>query len=614
MKGWRLIWLLCMSVSGCFPSDGSPAAPFYVDFASVVTPATGSSCAPFPSLAEALTASSSLSTATIALESAASLPAFSVTNSLQILANSHSIALSGTLVVTGNLEIADAALTSSALTGHSFDVSGGILSLSYCEVSGFSGFLVLLRGEVVVSNCVFRNNAQGVFASSRLGGILTLANSQFYSNAATSGAVFFIYPSGGNEATTISVTNCTFESNGAAGGSSVLALNDLGTGQSTETQTVFFSKSSFKGNFAAPFQVTSKAFNITIEGCTFENEPQIVTGSLTTANLTLSSSSIVNSAGPLVSLTMSGQLCLNSTNFTNINPGPVVYVIGRSPATSLVLLNQLILNFINNPGVVVLGTLINSVSTTMWLTDVSLSNFTAQLQAIMFISQSILYSQRLSFYNGTATVSVIGSFVASTAVMNDTLFDWVNSRGSMSFLTASNVEINQVTFRNIIGFWDVNIFVYTTNFMIINPGSMVTLNGLIGELAIPGSTIIYIAGGKCIMSNSHFVGPLGMGLITVLGGSVTVRTSTFRFTMGRAYVKLLLGGYFDIDTLELQDLTLSSPIITISSLSTAYIKSLILTNVTSIALGKGQDYRLRVDSARILRSSVSSLAHFSISA
>jgi len=489
----------------------------------------------------------------------------------------------------------------------------GVLNLSYCDISGFPGNLVLVRGKVVVSNCVFRNNVKGVFTNLQLGGTVTIANSQFYTNAAASGAVFFIYPTKGSAATTISVTNCAFEGNGLKGGSSVLSLNDMGAGQSIESQTVLFSKCSFKGNLAAPFQAANQAFNITIDSGTFENEPQIVTGSLAMGNFTLSNCAISNSVGPLVALTMSGQLRINGTNFTNINPGPVVYVTGQSPATSLVYLNQVIVNFITNPGVTVLGNLINSMSTTMWLTDIRLSHFTAQIHALVFIAQSIFYSQGLSFYNGSASVGIIGYLVSSTVVMNDTLFDSVNSRGSMSSFTASNVEINRMTFRNIIGFWDVNLLVYTTNYIIINPGAVVTITGLIGEFAVPGSTTIYVNGGKCTLLNSHFAGPLGMGLITVLGGTAIVRTSTFRFTMGRAYVKLLLGGYFDIDILELQDLALTSPIITISSFSTAYIKHLVLTNVTSIALGKGQDYTIIVDRAQILRSSISSLAYFSIS-
>ena len=612
MKNWAFFSFVYMLASSCAPPDGSNASPFYVDRASAVTPATGSTCAPFPSLSNALVAAALLSTATISLQSAASLPAFSVSNSIQILANSHGIDLPGTVSISGKLEISAATLISVSAAGYSFDVFEGILSLITCEMSGFSSNPINIRGQVLASNCIFRDNSKGVFMNSRFGGTITISNSQFYSNAAVSGAVLLLYPVTDAGVTTISFTNCEFQGNGINGGNSVVALNDLGIGAPMGSQTILFSKCSFKGNLAAPFQLANKVFNVTIDSCTFENEPQIIIGSLTMTNLILSNSHVFNSKGPLVSLTMSGQLRINSSNFTNIDTGPVVYAIGKGPATSLISLSQVLINFIDNPGSTVFGNLINAISTTIWLTDVRMSNFTGQMHAMFYISQAVLYSQGLSFYNGSAPNGVIGSLLFSTVVMNNTLFDYVNSRGSMSYLTASSVAINRMTFRNVQGYWDVNALVYTTNFFIINPGAVVTIGGLIGEFAVPGTTTIYVNGGKCVVSNSNFVGPLGMGLFTVLAGSLSIRTSTFDLTRGRAFGKLLLSGYFDIDVLHLRDLTLTSPIITISSQSITYIKSLILTNVTTIALGKGQEFTLIVDSAQITRSAVSSLVHFSI--
>jgi len=127
----------------------------------------------------------------------------------------------------------------------------------------------------------------------------------------------------------------------------------------------------------------------------------------------------------------------------------------------------------------------------------------------------------------------------------------------------------------------------------------------------PGSTLIYVYGSQCSLSNSRLTGPLGIGLFTIISSNVTVKTTALDFTAGKSIIKLLLGGYIEFDLLQLQDLTLSASILAISSHSSVSIRSLILINVTTVALSKGESFQMLVNDAHIVRSSVSSLVHFS---
>lgn len=615
MKGWLSVWLLCVVADACTLSDGSTVTPFFVDESSTVSPATGSSCAPFLSLSAALMASASQSLVTLSLQSSASLPTWEVRNTLAILGNSHSISLLGKIEVYEELSISALAITSVFETNNVFEVLEGSLTLIDCFLSGFVSNIISVRGQITVEASVFSNNSMGIFDCVELGVMISISDSKFNDNAGSSGAIFEIYPKQGEAATTVTVTNCDFQRNGAIGGLSVLALNDMSVdllGESSlALQTISFSGCRFKEQVAAVFQVASKVFGVSIDSSWFENEPQIVTGSLGNTSLSLSRSSVTNCAGPLLSLTLSGQLFVTATNFTNISSGPVIYVTGSQPAVSLVYVSHVSVNFITNLSTVLYGTLLNAVSATVWMTDVHLNHFTTVSNGIFSLYQATLYTQGLTCYNGTAQAGVIGQMTACTVVMNNTLMDEVNSRGSMSAIVSSSFFANHIIFRNITGFWDVNLAVYTTNYFLF-VGSTAAIDDLAGELVVPGSTLIYVSGAKCTLSNAHFRGPLGMGLFTVLGGSITVRSSDFSFTKGRSIAKLLLGGFIDFDLLCLRDLTLSSPLITISSHSAIYMHSLVLVNVTTVALSKGQDYTLRVDSAYITRSAVAWLSQFGI--
>lgn len=612
MKGLQYVLTLSALATACSTPSGSASDPYFVDVTSVATPITGSACAPFISLADALTSVSSLSVAVISLASAVSAAAWTVQNSLTLVGNSNHLTWTGTVVVqaSANLEIQGAILTSATASGYGLDV-GGSLVLDHCTVSSFSNTPILSRGQVTVTDSVLQNNLHGVFSSPQLGGVITVTDSEFYDNASASAAVFFVYPVTGTTATTIKVTNCKFERNGLVAGSSVLELNDLGI-TTTAAQTVTFSQCSFKNNKAAPFRVTSKAFAVGIESSVFDSEPPIISGSLTAANFTLFNSSITNSAGPPVSLTMTGTLNVTATNFTSIQLGPAFYITGKSPSLSLVSLSQVIVHLISNPGTTIYGNLIYAVAVTVRMKSVRVSNFTATLNGAIYLVQSLAYTDGLSFYNGTAMQAVIGQLIATTAVLNNTYHEAVNSKGSMSVFSASTITVNSATFRNILGFWEPNSMVYTTNYYLMTPGTVMKIDGLVGDLTVPGTTALYIYGGKLTLTNSRFRGPLGMGVFTVLGGSTVVTNTTYRLTMGRTIAKLLLGGRIEFDLLQLQDVTLTSPVISSSSQSSTYIKSLVLTNVTTPAICKGQDSQLTLDSVQISKSTVDALVHFSI--
>lgn len=611
MMAWLLLWLLQMTIRGCLWSDGSPSAPFFVDPSSIITSATGSSCAPYFSLETALIAGQALASVTISLGGPSSLPAWTLANSVVFLGNSNEIDVTGTVAVTGTVEFVTATLVSSLLVDAVFRVTGS-LSLSSCVLSHFSSLPILVEGQVVLTSSTLSHNSKGVVASLVLKGTLTATDSHFLYNANTAGAVFFIYPSGGSGLVQYTISNCKFQGNGSKAASSVLLLNDLGVISSAALQRIAFTGCRFEGHPAATFQIISRTFSLEVQDSSFEGENRILSGSLSMVNVTIARVTVVNCAGPLFSLSMSGLFLLSNSTFTSINPGPVVYVTGRGSSVSLVRLASLQVRNIQNLGNTVYGNLINSLSVTLWITDVYMSNFEGLISGIFALAQTVLYSSNTTFVNGTAPQYGIGQLTACTTVMNSTVFELVNSRGAMFIITASNTAFYQITYRNIQGFWDPTIMAYTTNCLLFAPQTVAIIDGLVAELVRIGSPILYVYGSKCTISNSKFTGPLGMGLFTVFGGSAVMRTSVYAFTEGRSIAKLLLGGYLEFDVLSLENLALSGPLITISSQSTAYIRSLLLRNVTTMAFSKGQDYKLVIDSAHITRSNVAALVHFSI--
>jgi len=611
MEGWRFLWLLWVAAQACSPSDGSALAPFFVDTASSVSLATGDSCAPFPTLQAAFSASSNLSEVVISLQSSATVLVWEVENSVTLLGNSHSIAFETYVMLANNLTIHRATLIS---TFDSTYILGAFapLSIYFCTMQGFVSPPIVVQSQVIVANSVFVDNPRGVFYYLQYSTFLNVTDSKFMRNAAHSGAVIFNYPPINAGVARFLFVNCEFKGNGNTGGNSVLFVSDESANFYEDSEVIVFSKCLFQDSLASTFQIKTKLFQLTAEDCQFEHELQLLTGRATNTSVTFSRISVSNCGGPLVVLELAGVLQVNSSNFTHISLGPVIYVSGQGISKSLIYMSEVRVKGIANSGSSIYGNLINALSATVWLRDVSVADFRADVTGLFYFAQSVIYSQGLSCFNGSASQTVIGQLTSCTAMMNATLFDGLQSRGSMAISIASSVELRQVTFRNILGSWDENMQVFTTNFFLFTLGSTELIDGLVAELVQPGSTLIYVYGGQCSLVNTHLTGSLGMGLFTVSAGNVTVRTSSFRFTASKTFAKLLLAGHIDFDLLQLQDLTFSAPILSISSQSIVSIQRLVLTNVTALALSKGQDYKMLIGSAQIERSVVSSLAHFSI--
>ena len=613
MNVWKCVCLLAAAAGTCPPADGSSQAPFVVDAASLVTPGAGSTCAPYLSLENALSNTSSLSNVVISLQSAVLLPASMVQNTLTIQGNGNAITLSGTVQVLGSLTATDLTLLSLLNAGFALDVPGSLL-LDKCTITDFATTPISAHGAVTVTDSLFQGNRKGVFSILQFKGSLAVSRSTFRDNANEAGAVFFVSPVAYSGATAIWVEDCEFSNNGALSGNSVVLLNDLNWKETAlQPQTISFARCRFKSNKVTPFHVSTQVFAVTIDSCSFDSEPGLITGSLTSAKLTLSNSTISNSAGPLVTLTLSGTLNITRTNVTNVSPGPVVYARGKGTDRAFVFLSHLEVSFIDNPGVTVYGTLVNAISASVWVSHVSVSNFTAVRGGIFSMSGSWLSSENLTGYNGSAPQTIVGEFTACAVEMNNTVFDLLRSRGTMTLFSLSTGVVNSITFRSILGFWDTNLLVYTTNFFLCTPGTDLVLDNLEADLAVPGTTLLYIREtSNLILTNSRLVGPLGMGVFTVLGGSATVQNTTFHFTTGRTIAKLLLGGRLEFDLLQLRNLTLTSPIFSVSAQSRVYVQQLLLTDVHTLALVKGQDSQVTVETAQILSSSIEALVHFSI--
>ena len=172
----------------------------------------------------------------------------------------------------GALRVFQAELVSNTTVNFVLEVTEA-LYLDHCTVTAFQSLPIHVRRQVQVQDCWFRDNGLGVFASRVLGGSLTVTQSRFSRNAGTSGAVFFLYPVSRLEATFYSVSKCAFEGNGVKHGSSVLALNDFGA-NSTESQTVSFSKCPFREHPVAAFQLQASCFYSTLRNAHSRRKPR----------------------------------------------------------------------------------------------------------------------------------------------------------------------------------------------------------------------------------------------------------------------------------------------------------------------------------------------------
>lgn len=188
-----LLFLVVLSAA-CLVPTGSPEFPYWIDTASTV-PATGSLCAPFPSLSSALSTLTSQPTVSCGLLSDVSVPLWTVNNEVTFEAWTHQVTVTGQISVSGTLALRNATIVTSITANSVFHVTGTLI-FSQCSITGFTSPVVYTEGKVTVTHSVFQNNLKGVFTSLNLGAQIDLSDSEIVENCAAEGSIFFLYPSG----------------------------------------------------------------------------------------------------------------------------------------------------------------------------------------------------------------------------------------------------------------------------------------------------------------------------------------------------------------------------------------------------------------------------------
>ena len=614
MVEMRLFTLLCALACACPASDGSEAAPFYVDSGTTVSPAPGSVCAPFPSLELALTSTSS-QTVTIVLHSETVLPEWTVQNAVTLLGNENTLEVRGVVSVHGSLALSHIELRSYISKAFVLQVKGA-LSIFNCTVRDFVSLPIHVLGQVYIAHSLFRENTRGVFSSLARGSNLTVTQSQFDHNAVNSGAVFFLYPLEGAEASQFFISDCVFQGNGVKGGSSVLALNDLLSAPTTTEQIVSFSHCSYKEHPVALFQLANKQLELVIEDCQFDSESQLITGQLLGANVSVSSVSVTQSEGPLFVLEMSGVLILTASNFTNIGNGPLIVITGSGESSALLCLTQVRVVNITNSNNVIYGNLINGRKVTIWLDHVRLVNFSSTVEdGIFFLIQTALFSRHFTAINGTTVSSIVGMILFSSLSMNDTYFEAVNSLGSMWFFIGCAANFHRIKYRNITGVFNPFAQYYMTNLMTMESGSDVLIDQLDIVLVNDGVPKLYVRSAVMRLSNSVFTGPLGFGILGADYGTIVIRNLTITTTTPCSrLVKRSPGSTFDVDHLVLKNLRVIDYVWTSSPGSAVHIQTMVLINVTSPSVIQGSRFEFIVEEMLIQNSTLKTVVSSAVSA
>lgn len=596
-----LIWAMA---NACPLSDGSPVAPFYVNCTTSTNLFTGSSCAPFPSLDNALSVAAG-SKATISLLSSAWLSACNVTNTITLIANSNALELVGTVWVPGELKITQAKLVSSARSSFLLDITGTLI-LENCTVTGFQAFPIHVQGQVHVSNSLFTGNTRGVFASLVLGGNLTVIQSEFIRNAELSGAVFYIYPVKGLKATLFFIANCVFEGNGAKEGSSVLALNDYGAPTSLQKQTINFFTCRFQGHPVSTFQIISRLFILSIQESKFENETQLVIATLTNSAISLAQLAVTNSKGPLFVLRLLGVFNLTSSNFTYIEKGPLVTAKGVGASASLLWLAQLYVANISNSDLITYGNLLNAWDAAIWLDAVRIENFTCVTNGVFFLIQSVLLGRDFVANTGSSPSNIVGIAFFSVYSLNDTLIEALNSGGTMwNFFNCSAV-FRRITYRRIDGFLTTSKL-YSTNLFIFRSNSEVSIDELDVVTQNQGTPLIFLFNSSLLLANSVVTGPIGLSAFSTNGGFFQLRQVTLNISIAISVIRGQAGGIFDIDVLSLRDTSVSHSVCSLSSDTMIVITNLLLVNVVSPSFTSGQHFTVTIEEARIEDSRLGTL-------
>lgn len=602
MANLTLILILWALASACPASDGSPSSPFYVDSTTTATSTTGSSCAPFISIEAALFDVSALSSVWVSLKSAATLPSWTVNNAVSLEGGSNILEITGVVFVPGWLKLSEIRLISSLNTDFVLKVTGK-LTIDSCNISRFPSPLIYVRGLVNVTNSVFEGNLKGVFSTLELGGNLTVSSSQFLYNAVNEGSVFEVYPSSGADSTHYSISNCTFEGNGVPGGSSVLALNDVGAPFTTAAQTISFSNCSFQSQPVSLFQIASSLFDLSVSDCRLWNETQLITGILQGTKVTLEQLSASECKGPLLVLQVTGKVSLSHSNFTNIANGPIVTAKGTGHSSSFISLSHINVLNISNSDSSTYSNLINAQALSIELFSVHISNYTSLVNGVFFLVNVVLTAQRFSAMHGSASGNVIGLNMFSEVSMSDIYYENVSSGGSMWYFLQSSATIKRATFRKITGFWMAEASAYTTTmFMFVGESSSWIDNwdALLINSGIPKSFSMYCS---LRITNSIFAGPMGMGLVAADHSYITMRNITITSSSGISFNRRSPGSYYDMDQMVLRDMELFANVWSVYE-CVVFILRLEMVNVTAPAFVKGKNYTMILGEAVIDRSKI----------
>jgi hypothetical protein len=317
--------------------------------------------------------------------------------------------------------------------------------------------------------------------------------------------------------------------------------------------------------------------------------------------------------GPLFVLQVNGVVSLSRSNFTNIAQGPLIIAKGTGHSSSLVSLSYIDIFDINNSDSVTYGNLINAQTLTIQLFSVHISNFTSIANGLLFLINTVLSSQQFSAIHGFAFASVIGLNVFTTISMYESYFEDVNSGGTLWFFMQSTAAIKRVTYREIVGFWDDNLHVYSTNlFSFQRSSTQSTVDYLDVLLLNQGYPKAFVIECSIQITNSIFSGPMGMAVVGANYASITLRNITIISSSGDTVLHAFAEVYYDLDQIILRDMTLVTTVWYLYE-SVLTLQRLEMINVTAPTFTRGLRFKMNIGEAVIDRSRITWLVGSGIS-
>jgi len=346
-------------------------------------------------------------------------------------------------------------------------------------------------------------------------------------------------------------------------------------------------------------------FELNVQNSKFENESQLVTGSVA-GSVFLAQLAVSKCQGPLFVLKLSGVFNLTSSNFTSIETGPLVAVTGAGASVSLVWLARLYVAHISNFDPVLYGNLLNAKYSAVWLDSVRMENFTSSTNGVFFLIQSVLLSRYFSAQNASASSNIVGISFYSVLSLNDTSMDAVYSGGTMWNFFHCTVTLRRISYRRVTGYLTASR-VYTTNLFIFRTDSDTMIDELDITTVNPGTPLIFVFNSSLLLTNSVVRGPVGMSAFSTNGGVLRIRQVSLHISTATSVIHSLAGSVIDIDQFSLRSVAVSLSIFSLSSEAVVHIGKLELTNVTSPSLASGLVFTVTIKDTRIEDSRIGTL-------